>query len=131
MPELIEVKTSTLGGELLNWAMAQAEGVAVQLQRGGRYGEPDSLWFVAHGLGGARMNWAGNWGLTGPLQVKYLLEVGFDGAEGGIWYFTCARDDTDILELAPHDKYLTGLCRAVVALKLGDTVLVPSELVAP
>lgn len=131
MTELIEVKTSTLGGELLNWAMAQAEGVAVQLVRGGRYGEPDSLWFVAHALGGARMNWAGSWALTGPLQVKYLLEAGFDGAEGGTWYFTCAKCDTDVFATSPHDQYLSGVCRAIVELELGGTVLVPVELVAP
>lgn len=126
MTELIEVKTATLGGELLNWAMAQAEGVAVQLQRGGRYGEPDSLWFVAHGLGGARMNWAGNWGLTGPLLDSYSIE------------FEWVTDATVRAEAITADhgvgfgpSHQIAACRAIVAGKLGDTVLIPTELVAP
>lgn len=125
MTELIEVKTATLGGELLNWAVAIAENIAVKLVRGGRYGEPDSLWFVAHGLGGARMNWAGNWGLTGPLIDKYKMGFGVYSDA----YFAVVG----VNELSGAENGLTHLvaaCRAIVFAKLGDTVLIPTELVA-
>jgi len=126
MTELIEVKTSELEGEALNWAVAQAEGFVVQLQRGGRYGEPDSLWFVAGGFVGYRYNWVGDWARMGPLLDSYSIE------------FEWVADATVRAEAITADhgvgfgpSHQIAACRAVVAGKLGATVLIPVELVAP
>lgn len=126
MTEFIEVKTSELEGEALNWAMAQAENLAVKLVRGGRYGEPDSLWFVAGVFGGYRYNWVGDWARTGPLLDSYSIE------------FEWVTDATVRAEAITADhgvgfgpSHQIAACRAIVAGKLGDTVLIPTELVAP
>lgn len=131
MTEFIEVKTTGLAGEALNWAVSQAMGVNAEILRGGRYGEPESRWYVARAVSGERLNWVEDWALTGPLKVANLLESGFDGAEGGHWYFTCAVCGTDVFATSAHDQYLSGICRAVVELKLGEAVPIPIELVNP
>lgn len=128
MTELVEMKTSDLEGEALNWAVAKAEGVAVQLVRGGRYGQPDSRWVVS-GVGwviDARFNWAADWALTGPLIDKYKMGFGVYSDA----YFAVVG----VNELSGAENGLTHLvaaCRAIVFAKLGDTILIPTELVAP
>ena len=127
MPKLIEVKTSELEGEALNWAMAQAEGVAVKLVRGGRYGEPDSLWFVAGGFGGYHYNWAGDWARLGPLLDSYAIDFATYG-DGSI---RAAQAGAGLLSYCDGPTRLTAACRLIVRIRLGRLVLIPVELVAP
>lgn len=130
MTEFIEMKTSALTGEALNWAVAKARGIPVGLVRGGSYGQPNSLWFVALVQHGERFNPAvdGNYALS--LQREFLLEVGFDGAEGGNWCVTSAICGQDPFQVAPVDSLPLAIYRAAVEIAEGDTVLVPAELVA-
>lgn len=126
MTEFIEVKTADLTGEALNWAVSQDMGTKAEVLRGGRYGEPDSRWFVARAVSGERLNWVEDWALTGPLLDKFAIE------------FEWVTDATIRAEaiIADHGvgfgpRHLVAACRAVVSGKLGDVTLVPVELVGP
>lgn len=135
MTELIEVKTSELEGEALNWAVAQAEGFAVKLVRGGRYGEPDSVWFVEAERYRVRLNYADEWARTGPLLVKHSIAIWPTETNWAAHYRVMgARHYIDTNEWDCDDTgptALTAACRCIVRLKLGATVLIPVELVAP
>lgn len=123
MTEFIEMKTSALTGEALNWAVAKARKVPVIVERGGRYGEPDSLWFVS--FCGHRFNPVGDWARGGPLIDEY--RVGFRAYSDAIFSVVGVPDFSGA---ESGETHLAAVCRAVTYAHLGDTVLVPAELVA-
>lgn len=128
MTELIEVKTSALEGEALNWAVAKARKVPVIVERGGRYGEPDSLWFVS--FCGHRFNPVGDGRFSRELQEQLLLCVNFEGF-GDTWVVTSAHGDYKPFQTAPRGNVNAAICRAAVEALVGSLVMVPTKLVAP
>lgn len=119
---MVEVKTSDLHGAALNLAVAQAEGREVCLMRGGTYGAPNSLWYAADLRDGRKYDPAGDWAQGGPLIFKHRVAVDpcghtkWQSITHGRWTDDC-------------DSPLVAVCRAIVAAKLGDTVMVPADLV--
>ena len=121
MIELVEVKTAELVDLALDWCVAKADNLAVKLVRGGRYGEPESLWFVASMLGGWKYSPSTDWSQGGPLIEKHVTALNQTGTH--TWWAHCED------RLGMGNTALIAACRAIVASVLGDTVSVPKELV--
>lgn len=120
MSELIEVKTSELTGAALDWAVAQVEGVPCYTDPN----SPQKTQFVddehcpfGRYIYSPRQNWA----QCGPLLISYRVQV--SPVRRGQWL--AMNDAGDFRSGSP----LTAICRAIVAAKLGDVVLVPAVLV--
>ncbi|AYN15459.1 DUF2591 domain-containing protein [Pseudomonas monteilii] len=132
MTDMIEVKTADLAGEALGWAVGKAEGLDLFLEPPGYNGVP---WRVfARYQGEAiehtkRYNPWEEWALGGPLFDKHCKGFGMlqDGTASRYRAFAYNRP-TGFSRLAGGPTILTAGCRAIVALKIGDTVQVPKEL---
>jgi len=112
--EMIEVKTAELIGPLLDWAVAQAEGISLRIYHGE----------VLRDYDGFPQFWrpSTDWSQGGPLIEKYAIE--FE------WVTDLAlRAEIPSCGTAAHARtHLVAACRAIVASVLGDTVSVPREL---
>lgn len=129
MSDLIEVHTPTLSGAALDWAVANVEGRKVEILRGGSYGRPDTLWFVAT-EGGQAYAPSKDWVVGGPLiemRIEYLESF----ADRTEWDACCWGSEVPHPSLYAEqgETPLVAACRAIVAAKLGDTVQVPKELI--
>jgi hypothetical protein len=132
------VDTLELTGPALAWAVATVKMLKGELTqprvvRGGTYGEPDSLWFIAYGPAGVDCNvWAPHkdWSQGGPLLEGIVIA-------GGRWSLTdsvfmvLARGHHGELIKAEGLALLESVCRAYVAVWCGLSVNVPAELVTP
>lgn len=144
--EMVEVQVSDLHGTALNLAVAQAEGRKVCLIRGGAYGAPNSLWYVADLLDGRKYDPAGNWAVGGPLLDKYDVELMRFGEQafyerdpqwnqkpciGAVIRRApgCTYNEIHIEECNEGGTRLIAGCRAIVCARLGKAVMVPAELV--
>jgi len=129
MTELIEVHTPTLNGAALDWAVSKVEGRKVEIVRGGTYGRPDTLWFIAT-EGGQAYSPSKDWVLGGPLLDKHCTSFGVvqDGSASR-WRSFAYRAETGMSRIAGGESILIAACRAIVTLNLGDTVQVPKELI--
>lgn len=127
MSEMIEVQAVELSGEALGWAVAQAEMLKAFIVDPD-YGNPYRV-FVEHpNKRTERYRPHDNWGQGGLLIEKYGAMVrGFpnqmheDKAIANVRY-------NGLTKWTCGDTPLIALCRAVVHLKLGETVQVPNEL---
>ncbi|HKS11839.1 MAG TPA: phage protein NinX family protein [Pseudomonas sp.] len=137
MTELIKVATEDLVGEALAWAVAKAEGLDVLLEPP-QYGNPWRVFVRRVGEATIRIeryNPQEDWGLSGPLAVKYQVSLipeaheGPDGTEmserwrASVYYKAGEHYGTDYCGTA-----LIAACQAIVATEFGDTVQVPKEL---
>jgi hypothetical protein len=121
MTELIEVHTATLNGAALDWAVAKVEGRKVEIVRGGSYGRPDTLWFIAD-EGGQAYSPSKDWAVAGPLLDKYHVSL--------IYAFEEYEALIGMTGSGYHSSATVAACRAIVAAAaLGDTVQVPKELI--
>ena len=109
----IDVKTSELIGEALDWMIAKVEGRLSQDTTGRGRGlckpycySPSTLWIQG-----------------GPLIEKY--NIGFGLYEDCILAIT---GHNEFAGSAYGKTHLIAACRAIVHAKLGETVSIPAEL---
>jgi len=144
---MIEVKTSDLIGLALDWAVAKAAnigdpaidmlccGSGVQSGYGSPpecCGKPDpALYLGIHGKWSPSTDWAQG----GPLLDEHCKGFGcVQNSLNSNWrafgYGNGKPFDQDRQQrLASGPSILIAACRAIVAAKLGDVVIVPAELV--
>lgn len=130
MSEFVEVKTPDLSGAALDWAVAKAEGVSVDIRgqvhpigspfRGSKY--------LAIGDMGLGFNPSADWRQGGPLIEKYKLDIGAPlENKNGPW--NAATEWGHPLGYKGCTP-LIAACRAIVASVLGEAVSVPKELLS-
>lgn len=125
MSQFVEVKTSELVGQVLDWAVAQVEGVPCYTCPN----SPQKTQFVDDEdcpFGRYIYSPRQNWDQGGPLIEKY--DVRMDKTTDGKWN---ASTDGYIMGVNSSENSrsaLIAICRAIVAAKLGDVVQVPVEL---
>ncbi|QLG96676.1 DUF2591 family protein (plasmid) [Pseudomonas yamanorum] len=142
MTELVEVKTSELLGEGLNWATFCAIYTGMQptihvIEAGTHEMRglvkpvefPRAVSLTYSGAYGVECNWnpSGNWEEGGPLIEKHSVCLVAPALGAGWWSaYRWVSGDRDLLD---GPTPLIAACRAIVASVLGDTVSVPKELV--
>lgn len=125
MTDLIEVRTRDLAGEALGWAVAQAEGLQAHIEPP-QYGNPSRVFVRRADEATSRLdryNPQEDWGLGGQLIEKYRF--GF-GLYSDSFFAVTGLDDAP--GEADGSTHLISACRAIVAARLGDPVLIPREL---
>lgn len=110
MSEFVEVNAAELTGPALDWVVAQIEGVSCTPHTIMRFYRPST-----------------DWAQGGPLIDKYNIQL---TPHGNLW------DAQTDLKMGPSSwarqfgtTPLISLCRAIVAAKHGNLVMVPSVLV--
>jgi hypothetical protein len=116
----VEKQLAELIGPALDWAVARAAGITVELAAP-QYGAP---WRPFLPDTGARFAPSANWEQAGPLLEAHKIGSGAVG-QGWVAYPRRSNAPTDWLH-AP--SALVAICRAVVADKLGLVVGIPAEL---
>jgi len=107
------MKTALLTGAALNWAVAEAEGFFKQDMASIRNGKVDVFYFDGYEP-------AVDWALAGAIIEREKIALHFNGDSP--WVGECGwarRDGATPLEAA---------MRSYVAVKLGDDVEIPEEL---
>lgn len=138
MRQMIEVKTADLIGPALDWAVAKANGFAVQVRPYAEFCNASTghkvkaryhrVWYEFDG-DLEEYSPSADWSQGGPLVDKYKpdLQTTAQGEFAAYLNNDTACPDPLIFQSGP--TYLVALCRVVVAAKLGDVVGVPAELV--
>lgn len=121
-PEVIEVKTKELIGPVLDWAVAQVEGV--NYRKDGIKGKTRIAPRKWHNHTKSNFSPSTDWSWGGPLIDKFM--IGF-GVYSDAYLAVIGVNEMSGAELGP--THLIAACRAIVAAKLGDTVSVPKELI--
>lgn len=140
MSELIEVKTSELTGHALDWAVAKAIGFECGRLQGknGTFGcnAPRGVQYVigilrvsslAEELNARFWRPTTDWAQCGPLIEKHNLALPYKS----ISRFHMGKFESCTPARLPFngETPLIAACRAIVAAELGDSVMVPTELV--
>ncbi|MBL0581662.1 phage protein NinX family protein [Aeromonas caviae] len=121
MASEILVKTEELDGHALDWAVAVANGLNAE-KNGLRYdlrGRP-----TVAGEFAVYYQPSKNWLQCGPLIEKYNICVSAQG-EPTEWSASVGRSTDEMFGKTP----MVAICRALVAEKVGDEVMVPALLV--
>lgn len=117
----MKIKTSELEGAALDWAVAQATRLDVDIHIG-----LPARWISFTGNLVAYQP-STDWNRCGPLIEELEITITQDNARDG-WYAA------QVIYLPDHDEWHYGetpriaACRAIVAAKLGNEVDVPEEL---
>lgn len=125
--EMVEVKTTELVGKSLDWAVACSINGSKEFFEvfGARLLGRSITAEVADG----NIRPSTDWAQCGPLIEKYQLEI-VQPFSGGDWMAIKSWDYT-ANEYYPSGKtHLAAACRSIVHAKLGETVLVPKELIS-
>ncbi|MDG9809497.1 MULTISPECIES: phage protein NinX family protein [Pseudomonas] len=130
--ELVVIGAANLSGEALAWAVGEIEGIELYLD-GPRAYLTD--WRVYYRRGGQvsyrfeRYNPQEDWVLGGPLADRHCKSFGMlqDGT-GKNWRSFAYKSEPLLMRLAGGGSLLVALCRAIVLLHRGETVLIPKEL---
>ena len=135
---MIEVKTAELIGPALDWAVAKANGFAVQVRPYAEFCNASTghkvkaryhrVWYEFDG-DLEEYSPSADWSQGGPLIEKYAVKVEHFPGEtiASKANARIAMNRTAYWQSGPTP--LVALCRAIVAAKLGDAVSVPEELV--
>lgn len=128
MSEFVEVKTAELNGAALDWAVAQVEREAVDIMPCTILRNTPRL-FVETTAGAQEFTPSANWSQAGPLMEKYCKGFGMlqDGTDSR-WRAFAYNPDSGMQRMVGGESILVAFCRALVALKSGETVSVPAEL---
>lgn len=130
----MKVKTSSLAGAALDWAVAQCEGISVHVSRGGWIVFDADAWpqfrndYNDYKLQSFAPST--NWALGGPITEREGIEI----RKGNDLYFPQGNENGDYYEplwLAGKQHGPTPLIAAMrcyVTAKLGNEVEVPEEL---
>lgn len=122
-----------LDGPALDWAVAQAAGICVQILPAAANDVVRARWVTPHGFGSFRPS--SDWSDAGPLLREFqvaLYPEAHDGREGtemserwvaNVYYESGLQYTTE-----PCRNELIALCRAIAVTKFGETVNVPAEL---
>ena len=141
MTDLIEVKTTDLADEALNWAVAIADGHKPFVQPA-HYGIPDRVFLKVDrdpedegALIGKRYKPSTDWGCCGSLIDKYHVQTSFNGSgfsrspTGEHWCaYVCNDNGAETHPSGSGPSALIAVCRAIVVAKVGETAKVPKEL---
>lgn len=135
---MIEVKTADLSGSALDWAVAKANGFAVQVRPYAEFCNASTghkvkvryhrVWYEFDG-DLEEYSPSADWSQCGLLIDKYRPDVQTNSDGQIAAYLNNSLADPDPLVVGRGDTYLIAICRAIVAARLGDTVQVPAELV--
>ena len=129
---MIEVKTAELIGPALDWAVAKANGFAVQVRPYAEFCNASTghkvkaryhrVWYEFDG-DLEEYSPSADWSQGGPLIDKHNVEIlrAGDYVMAKLYGLTNAAGD--------GKTPLIAACHAIVAAKLGDAVSVPEELV--
>lgn len=135
MSEFVEVRTSELAGQALDWAVAKAEGMTAHVAIDGNIYASAACWirdrrFCAPGASEV-FKPSTDWTQGGPLLDKYDIALNGGLADGEMVIYATLRAvaDNSPFATAAGPTRLIAVCRAIVAAKLGDVVQVPAELV--
>ena len=118
MTDLIELKTCTLAGAALDWAVAQVECVEVAIAAA----HCGADWRVYRKESGGSYSPSTDWAVAGPLLDKYHVSL--------IYAFEEYEALIGMTGSGYHSSAAVAVCRALVAATaLGNTVQVPKELI--
>lgn len=121
--EMVEVRTEDLEGTALRFAVASADGLLPEL----RWSQSDlsgvdmCMWTDNHGYYAPDTEWD----IAGPLIVKYGISI----IKYPQYFLSYTSGVPDCYGTSAGHTQLIAACRAIVHAKLGETVLVPKELV--
>ncbi|SEJ85457.1 phage protein NinX family protein [Achromobacter sp. NFACC18-2] len=119
------IKTTALTGAALDWAVAQAAGVSVDICT-----MPEAVHILRNPLGSGRWRPSADWSQGGPIIEREGLNVQVNLAQGG-WHAMRARPTPGRIKGFSGRFGATPLIAAMrcyVASKLGDSVDVPDSL---
>ena len=122
----MKVKTNTLTGAQLDWAVAECEGGVEQ----GVYGTPVLMESGLHlhycdVLLSHPYSPSTDWAEGGPLIQRY--EIDLKSVEEGVWQASNIFDDMEWHHFVGYSP-LEAAMRCLIAHKLGDEVEIPQEL---
>ena len=124
-----KIKTSELTGAALDWAVATAAKMTVEIQPAGKCGRP--LYVLAAEQGYTPWIWnpSESWHHGGPIIEREAHNL-FKHNGGTEWCCACnvPRDEYTAIVTADGPTPLIAAMRCYVASKLGDEVDVPDEL---
>lgn len=120
----MKIKTSELIGAQLDWAVAKAAEIPVNVLAADN---PEEKWQVQMASYPHKAFWPHrDWGQGGPLIEKYAVTVAPYSPEPKLWV---AEPSPDVLGSESGPTPLIAAMRAIVAAKLGEEIEVPEELV--
>jgi hypothetical protein len=133
----VQIYLEELDGPALDWAVAQAAGIKVQIESPQHQNLARAYRVTSRGLIPFRPST--DWAHAGPLLREYQVALnpeahyGDEGTETSErWIANIYYSGGDQYTTEPARNELVALCRAVVVTKFGDWVSVPVELsVAP
>lgn len=115
MSEMIEVKTSDLTGAALDWAVAEADGLRPYPYKG-------AFWVLDGVTNTPLPRFSTDWAQGGPLRDQYRIDI---IETSGLAVIAKSHKIRPVV----GDSALQAVCRAIVQMKMGDSVSVPVELV--
>ncbi|WP_439126235.1 MAG: phage protein NinX family protein (plasmid) [Pseudomonas rhizophila] len=129
----VRIYLEELDGPALDWAVAQAAGINVQIESPQYQNLARAYRVTSRGLSPFRPST--EWADAGPLMREYQVALNpeaHNGAEGTEtserWIANIYYSGGDQYTTEPARNELVALCRAVAVTKFGDWVSVPVEL---
>lgn len=124
---MVTIRTANLTGAALDWAVAEATGLDPIIYPS-IYGTGPRV-FVAQGLERVRCRPSTDWSQCGPLIQQHSVSMHCPQYEGDCWAAWLISPEGDVAQ--GGESALIAACRALVASMRGDSVTVPTELLAP
>lgn len=118
MSDMKTVRTSELIGAPLDWAVAKAQGVEIDLPGS------DVVWAKYAGAYSPSTDWSQG----GPLIEKYMVRTQYAADTEKRVDAGCLAQVWRPYVMAHGNTLLIAACRAIVAANLGDEVQIPAEL---
>jgi len=120
----VQVPTSELVGEGLNYAVAKAVGKDVYAKE---------IWpsvVMVFTTDGFRFMPSADWSQAGPIIEQYSVKLApyFDSNGERLKWYALTANDRSMVQ-ACHEQVLVAAMQAIVMSHFGDTVEIPEELV--